>query len=153
MSAVLKPRLEFAPMREGDIDAVDAAEQRAYAYPWTRSNFIDSLKAGHSSWACREDGDLVGYAVLMMVVDEAHLLNVTVLPEHQRRGLGSELLAHLLAVARGHGAVRMLLEVRPGNDSGFALYRRFLFSEIGRRRGYYPGDNGREDAIVMARDL
>lgn len=153
MSAVLKPRLDFVPMRETDVDAVTAAEQRAYDFPWTRGNFFDSLKAGHSAWVCREDGVLVGYAVLMRVVNEAHLLNITILPEFQRRGLGSELLGQLFDVARRHGAVRMLLEVRPGNVSGLALYRRFLFSEIGRRRGYYPGLDGREDAIVMAREL
>jgi ribosomal-protein-alanine N-acetyltransferase len=153
MSAVLKPRLDFVPMRETDVDAVTAAEQRAYDFPWTRGNFVDSLKAGHSAWVCREDGVLVGYAVLMRVVDEAHLLNITILPEFQRCGLGSELLGQLFDVARGHGAVRMLLEVRPGNVSGLALYRRFLFSEIGRRRGYYPGLDGREDAIVLAREL
>jgi [ribosomal protein S18]-alanine N-acetyltransferase len=153
MSAVLKPRLDFVPMREADIDAVTAAEQRGYAFPWTRGNFADSLKAGHSGWVCREAGDLIGYAVLMMVIDEAHLLNITILPKFQRRGLGSELLDHLFDVARGHGAVRMLLEVRPGNVSGLALYRRFQFREIGRRRRYYPGHDGREDAIVMAREL
>lgn len=153
MSAVPQPRLELAPMREADIDAVTAAEQEAYEFPWTRGNFVDSLNAGHSVWTYREGGELVGYAVLMMVVDEAHLLNITILPEHQRRGLGGELLGQLLAIARGHGAVRMLLEVRPGNAAGLALYRRFLFSEIGRRRGYYPGRAGREDAIVLVREL
>jgi ribosomal-protein-alanine N-acetyltransferase len=153
MSAVLKPRLEFVPMCETDLDAVMAVECRAYDFPWTRGNFADSLKAGYSSWLCREAGGMVGYAVLMMAVDEAHLLNITIHPDCQRRGLGSELLAQLLVVARRHGALRILLEVRPGNASGLALYRRFLFSQIGRRRGYYQGHGGREDAIVMARDL
>jgi ribosomal-protein-alanine N-acetyltransferase len=153
MSAVLASRLEFRPMRESDVDAVTAAEQRSYDFPWSRGNFTDSLKAGHSAWICREGGAMAGYGLMMMAVDEAQLLNITVLPERQRQGLGSELLAHLLAVARGHGAVRMLLEVRPSNASGLALYRRFLFSEIGRRRGYYAADGGREDALVMAREL
>jgi [ribosomal protein S18]-alanine N-acetyltransferase len=155
MAAILKPRLEleFVPMREMDIDAVAAAEQGAYAFPWTRGNFVDSLQAGHSSWVCRRADQLVGYAILMMAVDEAQVLNITVLPALQRQGLGSQLLVHLFGVARGHGATRMLLEVRPGNSAGLALYRRFLFDEIGRRRGYYPGHEGREDAIVMARAL
>jgi [ribosomal protein S18]-alanine N-acetyltransferase len=141
------------PMRDSDVDAVLAAEERIYEFPWTRGNFVDSLKANHSVWTCWEDGGLVGYAALMIAVDEAHLLNLSVLPEHRRRGLGSELLTHLMGVARTHCATRMLLEVRPGNDSGIALYRRFLFSEIGRRRGYYAAAGGREDAIVMAREL
>ncbi len=150
MSAVPKPKVELVPMADADIDAVTAIEQRAHPFPWTRGNFADSLKAGHSTWVFREGGALVGYGVLMMTVDEAELLNITVVPESQRRGLGSVLLDQLFGVARSHGAVRMLLEVRPSNGSGLALYQRFGFAEIGRRRAYY---HGKADAIVMARDL
>jgi ribosomal-protein-alanine N-acetyltransferase len=150
MSAVLDPKLEFAPMRGADIDAVTAIEQRAHPFPWTRGNFVDSLKAGHSAWVYREGGKLVGYGVLMMAADDAELLDITVAPECQRRGLGGMLLDQLFGIARSHGATRMLLEVRPANESGLALYRRFGFAEIGRRRAYY---HGKEDAIVMAREL
>lgn len=150
MSAVPKPKLELVPMREADVDAVTAIEQLAHPFPWTRGNFVDSLKAGHSAWVFLEGGALVGYGVLMMTVDEAELLDITVVPECQRLGLGGALLEQLFVVARGHGATRMLLEVRPSNESGLALYRRFGFAEIGRRRAYY---HGKEDAIVMAREL
>lgn len=150
MTALLKSRMELVPMSDGDVDAVTAIEQRAHPFPWTRGNFVDSLKAGHSTWVFREGSALVGYGVLMMAVDEAELLNITIAPEYQRRGLGSVLLDELFGVARSHGAVRMLLEVRPGNAAGLALYSRFGFAEIGRRRAYY---HGKEDAIVMARDL
>lgn len=143
----------MASMHASDVAAVLAAEHRIYPFPWTEGNFVDSLKAGYSAWICREDGVLAGYAVMMMAVDEAHLLNISILPERQRRGLGGELLAHLFRIARGHGAVRMFLEVRPSNATGRAFYRRFLFEEIGRRREYYPAHVGREDAIVLARDL
>jgi len=153
MNAVIRPRLDFAPMRAADVDEVTAAEQRSYEFPWTRGNFVDSLQAGHGMWVCREDGALIGHLVMMMAVDEAHLLNITVVPERQRLGLGGDLLRHALAVARGHGATRMLLEVRPSNAPALALYRRCRFGEIGRRKGYYPGHAGREDAIVMAIDL
>lgn len=137
-------------MRDADIDAVTAVEQRAHPFPWTRGNFVDSLKAGHSAWVFRQGGQLVGYGILMMTVDEAELLDITVVPEMQRRGLGATLLDHLFDVARSHGAVRMILEVRPGNEAGQALYRRAGFAEIGRRRAYY---HGKEDAIVMACEL
>ena len=153
MNVVLKPRLEFLPMADVDVDPVFAAEQRIYPFPWTVGNFRDSLAAGYSSWICRHEGQMVGYAVMMVVIDEAHLLNISILPEHQRQGYGSDLLSHLCQVARGHGAKRMLLEVRPSNNSGQALYRRFLFSEIGRRKGYYAAPGGREEAVVMAREL
>jgi [ribosomal protein S18]-alanine N-acetyltransferase len=150
MSALPVAKTELVPMRETDVDAVTAMEQRAHPFPWTRGNFVDSLKAGHSAWMFREGGEPIGYAVLMMTVDEAELLDITIAPEHQRRGLGSELLDRMFEVARGHGALRMLLEVRPSNESALALYRRFGFVEIGRRCAYY---HGREDAIVMAREL
>jgi ribosomal-protein-alanine N-acetyltransferase len=144
-------RLSFVPMQAEDVDAVLEVECRAYPFPWSRGNFNDSLAAGYSAWTFHDGRDMVGYAVLMLVLDEAHLLNITILPERQRHGLGSILLEHLLAVARRHGAVRVLLEVRPSNGSGRALYERFGFAQVGRRRGYYPGHGDREDALVMAK--
>jgi ribosomal-protein-alanine N-acetyltransferase len=146
-------RLAFVPMQEADIDAILAVEERIYPFPWSRGNFLDSLAAGYSAWVCRAADDMIGYAVLMLVLDEAHLLNISVVPERQRCGLGSVMLEHIFAVARSHGAVRMLLEVRPSNLSGLALYARFGFAQVGRRRGYYARYEGREDALVMARNL
>jgi ribosomal-protein-alanine N-acetyltransferase len=150
MSALPQTKLEFGPMREADVDAVTAIEQRAHAFPWTRGNFVNSLKAGHSAWVLRDGGAIVGYGLLLMTVDEAELLDITIAPECQRRGLGGMLMAQLFDVARGHGAVRMFLEVRAGNAAAQALYRRAGFSRIGLRRAYY---HGKEDAIVMAREL
>ncbi|MDP2135413.1 MAG: ribosomal protein S18-alanine N-acetyltransferase [Sulfuritalea sp.] len=143
----------YRAMTADDLDAVAAAELRSYAFPWSRGNFADSLAAGHVAWLAQEDDVMSAYAVMMQVLDEAHLLNITVLPELQRNGRGSALLLYLFAEARRRDVKRMLLEVRPGNLAGQALYRRHGFVEIGRRRGYYPAHEGREDAIVMARDL
>ncbi|MDK9726159.1 MAG: ribosomal protein S18-alanine N-acetyltransferase [Sterolibacteriaceae bacterium MAG5] len=153
MNAVLVPRLDFMPMAAADVPAIMETENRIYPFPWSAGNFADSLASGHSAWVCREAGAMVGYAVMMLVLDEAHLLNISVAAERQRGGLGSRLLEFLFEEAKAHGAARMFLEVRPSNASGLGLYRRFGFAEIGRRRGYYPAHDGREDAIVMARDL
>jgi ribosomal-protein-alanine N-acetyltransferase len=143
----------YAVMTAEDLDAVVAAEALIHAFPWTRGNFADSLAAGHGAWLALEDKRMTGYAVVMQVLDEVHLLNISVLPEFQRGGRGSALLGHLLALGGMHGATRMLLEVRPGNEAGQGFYRNHGFVEIGRRRGYYPAHAGREDAIVMARKL
>lgn len=151
--AVLAMTLDYTAMTTADLDTVAAAEQRTHPFPWSRGNFADSLAAGHAAWLAREDGRMVGYAVTMRVLDEIHLLNISVLPELQRRGLGSALLLHLFDLARRQGAARMLLEVRSGNVSALALYRRHGFVEIGCRRDYYRAQQGRADAIVMARDL
>ena len=140
-------------MTETDLDAVAEAERRIYVFPWTRGNFSDSLAAGHAAWLAQEDGHMIGYAVTMQVLDEVHLLNISVLPEAQGAGRGSSLLSYLFDLARMRAATRMLLEVRPGNVSGQGFYGRHGFLEIGRRRDYYPSQDGREDAIVMARDL
>ncbi len=153
MSAVPESLPALAPMQADEVDAVLAVENRAYPFPWTRANFSDSLAAGYSAWTCRFDGALVGYAVMMLVLDEAHLLNLTVAPDWQRRGYGTLIMHHLFAVARTHGAKRMFLEVRPSNMPGQGLYRRLGFETVGRRRGYYPAGAGREDAVVMAADL
>lgn len=145
--------LDYPLMTEADLDAVAAAEARIHPFPWTRGNFADSLAAGHGAWLAREQGRMVGYAVMMQVLDEAHLLNISVVPEAQRAGRGSALLARLFDLARTQAATRMLLEVRPGNISGRAFYQRHGFEETGRRRDYYPAHEGREDAILMAREL
>jgi len=153
MNAVLKRVPGFRPMRSEDIDAVLSVEQASYAFPWTRANFADSLAAGYAAWNCHVAGELVGYAVMMLVLDEAQLLNLTVAPAWQRNGYGGFLAHHLMSEARAHGARRMLLEVRPSNRAAQALYARIGFCPIGRRRGYYPAQAGREDAIVMAVEL
>jgi ribosomal-protein-alanine N-acetyltransferase len=153
VSAVLKNVPEFTPMQANEVDAVLAVEKRAYPFPWTRANFTDSLSSGYSAWTCRIDGELVGYAVMMLVLDEAHLLNITVVPEWQRAGCGTQIMHHLFGTARQHGAKRMYLEVRPSNMAGQGLYRRLGFENIGRRRGYYPAGADREDAVTMALTL
>jgi ribosomal-protein-alanine N-acetyltransferase len=91
----------------------------------------------------------MGYAIMMMVLDEAHLLNVSIAKKFQGRGLGSSLLDYLIEVARGHGGQTMFLEVRPSNKAAIGLYEKFGFNEFSVRKGYYPAANGREDAILM----
>jgi ribosomal-protein-alanine N-acetyltransferase len=92
---------------------------------------------------------LLGYFVAMTGVDEMHLLNVTVAPDWQGRGLGHQLLDAVQALAQGQGLASLLLEVRDSNHRARALYLRRGFSEVGLRRGYYPAAGRREDAIVM----
>lgn len=149
MSAVLQPRLEFAPMTAIDLDAVAAAEIPLYEFPWTRTNFSDSLAAGYSAWVMRVGQDLVGYAVMMLVIDEAHILNLSIAREWQRQGNGMRLLDFLIHTARLARVQTLFLEVRPSNSAARALYGRRGFRQIGVRRGYYPAAWGREDALVM----
>lgn len=145
--------LEFLPMTPADLDQVMAVETVVYPFPWSRGNFADSIKAGYSCWVAREGGALVGYMVLMPSLDETHLLNISVAAERQGRGYGARLLRFAMEVSRHGGAVTMLLEVRPSNAKALALYENYGFQVIGRRKGYYPAVEGREDALVLRREL
>jgi [ribosomal protein S18]-alanine N-acetyltransferase len=151
VDAGAEPRLR--PMCDSDLDAVLAIELRAYPFPWTRGIFSDCLRAGYSAWVLQRGSELIGYAMLSIAADEAHLLNVCAAPEEQGRGHGRRLLRALLQLARGRGVQRVFLEVRPSNTPAIGLYHDEGFNEIGRRPRYYPARNGREDAIVMAKEL
>jgi ribosomal-protein-alanine N-acetyltransferase len=142
-------------MASQDLDRVMETEMRAYSFPWSRGNFLDSLRAGHVAElleSCTQV--LLGYYVAMPGVDELHLLNLTVAPDFQRAGLGRQLLDRLEAQARKRCLPTLWLEVRASNARARYLYRARGFAEQGIRRGYYPaGGLRREDAVVMKRDL
>lgn len=141
------------PLREEDVSAAIALEARATAHPWSEGNLRDSLTDQHPAWVLEEGGALLGYAVQCLVLDEATLLNIAVAPEAQGRGLGRRLLRQVLDSARQTGGAVCFLEVRVGNGAAIALYQRAGFIEVGRRKGYYPASDGREDALVMRCEL
>jgi ribosomal-protein-alanine N-acetyltransferase len=140
----------YVPIADADLDEIVAAEKEIYPFPWTRGNFVDALHAGYSGWVLRDaNRQVAAYSVMMMALDEAHLLNLSVARHAQRTGLGWQTLDWMADVARGHGGRTMLLEVRPSNEAAWRMYQRYGFERIGVRRGYYPALGGREDAIVM----
>ena len=153
MNARERPLLALRAMSARDLDAVQALEASAYAYPWSQRNFIDSLLAGYLAEVAEFDGDLVGYFIAMAGVDELHLLNITVRPRRQGQGMGQLLLDAAQRHGRRLGLAALLLEVRRSNKRAQALYRRRGFAQVGERRGYYPALQGREDAIVMKLNL
>lgn len=158
LSALLHPQLghlQFAPMGTGDLDAVVQIEDAVYSHPWSRGNFQDSLYSGYQAQTLRDAGGLLlGYFLVMLAVDEAHLLNISVATAYQHQGLGRMLLDQATAVARQHQMRTMLLEVRESNTHAARVYRRYGFTEIGRRKNYYPAANQtREGAIVMSLPL
>ena len=157
MNALITPQpwpLERRAMLAADLVAVVNVETRAYSFPWSRGNFIDSLAAGYVAELLQSpDAGLVGYFVAMPGVDELHLLNITVAPEWQGRGHGGALLDVVQAHAVERGLATLWLEVRDSNHHARALYRRRGFAEVGLRRAYYPAAGRREDAMVMSLPL
>jgi [ribosomal protein S18]-alanine N-acetyltransferase len=151
VSGVLLADRYLSSMTEGDLDEVAAIEKLAYEFPWTRGNFQDSLRNGYFGVCLRHvTGILVGYCVLMPVVDEMHLLNLCVAPQAQHAGAGLTLLREAVRISRYQKLDGVLLEVRPSNPRAIQLYERFGFATIGRRKNYYPARHrSREDALVM----
>ncbi len=141
-------------MTEADLVAVMRIECEVHALPWTHGNFSDALRSKYLCKVYESDAhEMLGYAVLMLAVDEAELLDIAIAAPQQRKEFGRKLLEEMMVLARRHDMRRMVLEVRASNAAAIALYRRAGFSDIGLRRDYYQAENGREDAILMGREL
>ena len=154
MNAVLKqPDLNLRPMAETDISDVLQIEHTAYAFPWNRNIFRGCLRENYCCRVVELDGGIAGYAIMSTGVDEAHLLNLCVDPGYHRTGLGDVLLNTMLDHARKQEAVTTFLEVRPSNKAARRFYEKRGFVEVGLRANYYPAKFGREDAIIMAREM
>jgi ribosomal-protein-alanine N-acetyltransferase len=153
MSAVYEIAHRLRPMTEADLPRIHRIELASYEYPWTLGNFADSLKSGYSMWVREAEGEIIGYYVLMAAAGEAHLLNLTIAPSWRRHGLGRDLLEHCLARACDHHAGSIFLEVRTSNVAAIALYHGCGFVDLAVRRGYYPARTGREDALILKKDL
>lgn len=153
MSAVLKPEgASIRAMTRADLREVDAIEKRSYPYPWSSGIFRDCLQAGYCCRVAVADV-LAGYAVMSTGSGEAHILNLCIAAQRRRSGLGKQLLAHLVEEALAAGSEQLFLEVRPSNTAARKLYQKAGFCRLGVRPNYYPDRNGREDALILARDL
>ncbi len=153
MSAVPIPQLSYRPMRATDLPLVARLEKELYAFPWSVGNFRDSLNAGYDCWTACQGEAVVGYAVLMVALDEAHLLNIAVDASWQHQGIGRAFLGHMIAVARRANCGIVYLEVRPSNVAARHLYRSMGFQQIAIRPSYYPTPAGREDALFLGLTL
>lgn len=140
-------------MQVEDLSAVLEIERASYPYPWTQTIFQDCLHAGYSCWVAQRSNIIEGYGVITVAAGESHLLNICVRPEARGQGVGVKILRQLVSVARRHDADIIFLEVRPSNEVARNLYIDEGFNELGKRRDYYPTEDGREDALILARTL
>ena len=140
-------------MRNSDLDLVVANEKAAYVHPWTKRIFVDCLRAGYQCWVLANKQEIAAHGVMSVAIGECHLLTLCVNPEFQQRGFGRKLFSLLLDRAYKLDAQTCFLEVRPSNTAALSLYRSMGFVQIGQRKNYYPGKEGREDAILMSRTL
>jgi ribosomal-protein-alanine N-acetyltransferase len=149
-----KISIRIRPMAFTDIDQVMVIEKESFSTPWPKSAYLYELKENKNAIhlvAAIDNGDnnpqIVGLLVLWIIVDEAHIATLAVLPEYRRNGIARQLLIHGLNQAAKQGTVIATLEVRENNIPAQELYREFGFVNVGRRIRYYRDNN--EDAIIM----
>ena len=141
-------------MQPERLDDVLRVEQSAYAHPWSHQHFVDALASGYQAQMLMAGDTLLGYFVAMTGVDEVHLLNITVAPQHLGQGWARVMLDALTLWARGQGAQWLWLEVRIGNLRAMHVYKSHGYQRVGERKNYYPnGNNQREHAVVMSKKL
>ncbi|MCC7221301.1 MAG: ribosomal protein S18-alanine N-acetyltransferase [Candidatus Contendobacter sp.] len=155
MNALREPRTgQFRSMLFADLREITLIERRAYEFCWTDGIFRDCIRTGYF---CRvlqiPHGPIQGYGILSAAAGEAHILNLCIREELQGRGLARQVLDHLLDLAYSVQTQTVFLEVRPSNHRAVRLYSAAGFCEIGLRIGYYPAAKGKEDALVMAKEL
>ena len=144
----------FESLTVDDLDAVIAVEQSVYGHPWTVGNFKDALASGYEAQRLLAGNTLIGYFVAMKVIDEVHLLNITVSLDYRSQGWAKLMLEALALWARGQGCEWLWLEVRESNHRAIQVYRSHGFKQVGLRKDYYPVGRGqREAALVMSQKL
>lgn len=147
----------FRRGEESDLAALLQLEREAHAYPWSEAILEDMLTAAKVRCTILEDQQqqMIGFAFVQAVADEASLLNLVIAPARQGQGLGRRLLNHIIDDLLQEKIIEsMFLEVRVSNFSAISLYLSCGFVEVGERRDYYPAKHGtRENALMMALPL
>jgi len=144
--------IKWRSMDVEDIPKVLLNERLCYSHPWTEGIFLDCLRSGYECWVITRSEKVIGHGILSCAAEESHLLNVCVNPTYQGQGFGRKLVSFMLERAC-RSARSVFLEVRPSNLAACQLYESLGFNKVGIRKDYYPAFVGREDAIVLAKEL
>ena len=148
-----KKKVQIVPMNGDHLDEVAELERLCFPDPWSRNMLKEELENDLAAFlvALDEQGTVVGYAGLQVVLDEGYILNVAVRPDCRRQGIAGQLLNVFLNFAKGNQLAFLTLEVRASNYAAIALYGSRGFRGMGRRKNYY--EHPREDAVIMTLDL
>ncbi len=140
--------LRFEKLSEAHIKPILEIERASNGAPWSERSFRNEIEHRDGAFVVALlSGQVVGFGAAWMVIDEAHITNVAVAPEHRRHGIGRRMMIHLLQASKQRGMTCSTLEVRAGNEAAIRLYEQLGYEVAARRKGYYP-DN-KEDAVVM----
>lgn len=144
-------KIRIVPMDASHLDAIARLEQECFSMPWSRDMLAEELYNDCAAYLVAEDEEehVLGYAGLQVILDEGYITNVAVWPEYRREHIASQILDVFFNFARAHDLRFITLEVRPGNTAAIALYQKFGFAEMGRRKNYYQ--KPKEDALIMTK--
>lgn len=142
-------RYKLVPMSRDNVGEIADIEQECFSKPWTKQMLMEELDNLSASFiaAQAEDGSILGYAGLTVVLDEGYINNVAVREEYRKQGIASALLDVFIRFAKAHQLAFLTLEVRASNSAAITLYHKHGFEEVGRRKNYY--EDPKEDAILM----
>ena len=144
--------MDIRPMCKEDIPQLVGMEKLCFSAPWSEAAFLYELNNPLSVWLVAIDDDLIlGYVGSQTVMDESDMMNLAVLPQCRRQGIGEKLVASLIEHLMNRGSVSLTLEVRISNSNAIALYQKMGFSQVGRRPNYYR--NPKEDAFILRKEL
>lgn len=144
---------DFSPLHPADAPELVTLERRVTAFPWSEKLYRDALEGREFGWSIRIEGVLAGFAIFQQILDEANLQNIAVDQSFQGRGLARKLMLHGFRELQTRAANACFLEVRRSNSPAIGLYQSLGFEQIGERKNYYPTNDGREDALLMMRQL
>ena len=143
-------KIKIRPMEKADVDEVEELEKASYGHHhWSKDSFLGELNNGYAHYfvAVTEDNKIVGYMGLWHILEEAHLLNLSVSPEFRKKSVGEALFAHSIAYCLNNEVKYITLEVRVSNTPAKNLYQKYGMKSLGIRKGYYQDNN--EDANIM----
>lgn len=142
---------KLVPMSDENVTDVAAVERECFSRPWSENMLREELEDLSASFIAAEldNGRVIGYAGLTVVLDEGYINNVAVRSQFRKCGVASALLDVFVRFAEANQLLFLTLEVRASNNAAIALYRKFGFEEAGRRKNYY--DDPKEDALIMTR--
>ena len=148
-----KMRVNIVPMTADHLEELERLERICFSRPWSRKMLAEELDNECAAFLVAEDPgtkEVVGYAGLLVMADEGYITNVAVFPEYRRRGVAGQIIQVFDNFARGNRLAFLTLEVRPSNTAAVALYRKWGFEEVGRRKNYY--ELPREDALILTKE-
>ena len=144
-------KIRIVPMNADHLEDLERLERICFSRPWSKRMLGEELENQCAAFLVAEDenGTVLGYAGLLVMLDEGYITHVAVFPEYRRLGVAAKIIDVYMNFAAANDLAFLTLEVRPSNEAAIALYRRFGFEEVGRRKNYY--DLPKEDALILTR--